>query len=251
MVTTWSLATATCRTAAGETSYQEGRRSPRTRSAFRVSASSLKIVLTLRLKSKNFRMKKRKRKLDDIIIEMKGMIEDGQDDEAFRKFPRNYLTYGEKLKSIIHQKRDFFRLTATPALALGGPGEGKSALLQGRLSKLLQQNWTPSSSIVLMRKCTRMCCFKILITPRSRVLRRSAPSSSRASVMRRGILSTKSTRVPRSLASRSSFRPTSVSDQVLPEDTKGRHEQLTALTRRYWQVNIRALLPHPWVEATP
>ena len=37
----------------------------------------------------------KKRKLDDIIIEMRGMLEEGKDDECFTKFPRTYLTYGE------------------------------------------------------------------------------------------------------------------------------------------------------------
>ena len=43
----------------------------------------------------------KKRKLDDIIIEMRGMIEKGEDDQAFKKFPRNYLTYGEKIKAMV------------------------------------------------------------------------------------------------------------------------------------------------------
>ena len=73
----------------------------------------------------------KKRKLDDIIIEMKDLIEQGQEQEAFKKFPRNYLTYGEKIKTMIHQRRDFFTTQANPHVWLTGlPGAGKSALLQ-------------------------------------------------------------------------------------------------------------------------
>lgn len=73
----------------------------------------------------------KKRKLDEIIIEMKDMIEKGEEEEAFKKFPRNYLTYGEKLKAIIYQKRDFFKSDGHPHIWLhGGPGTGKSAVLQ-------------------------------------------------------------------------------------------------------------------------
>ena len=51
----------------------------------------------------------KKRKIDDVLIEMRTMIEEGKEKEAFTKFPRNYLTYGEKLKAMITQKRDFFQ----------------------------------------------------------------------------------------------------------------------------------------------
>lgn len=48
----------------------------------------------------------KKRKIDDVLIEMRGMIESGDDNGAFKKFPRTYLQYGEKIKALTLQKRD-------------------------------------------------------------------------------------------------------------------------------------------------
>ena len=39
--------------------------------------------------------------------------------------------------------------------------------------------------------------------------------------------------------------------EVLPEETKGRNDQLAALTRRYWQINIRNLLPFLGLKLLP
>ncbi|GLE06872.1 hypothetical protein PINS_up016541 [Pythium insidiosum] len=69
----------------------------------------------------------KKRKLDDIIMEMRGMIEEGKDEEAFKKFPRNYLTYGEKIKSLVVQTCS--RLTETPMCGCG--------VFQVRINRLL------------------------------------------------------------------------------------------------------------------
>lgn len=72
----------------------------------------------------------KKRKLDEILIEMKDMIMNNQEDEAFKKFPRNYLTYGEKIKAMVLQKRDFFQTQQHPNIWLYGyAGTGKTALL--------------------------------------------------------------------------------------------------------------------------
>lgn len=73
----------------------------------------------------------KKRKLNDIIVEMKGMIEEGREKEAFAKFPRNYLTYGEKIKAMVTQQRNFFKSDGHPHIwIMGAPGSGKSAILQ-------------------------------------------------------------------------------------------------------------------------
>ena len=72
----------------------------------------------------------KKRKIDDILIEMKDLIEKDQGEEAFKKFPRNYLTYGEKIKAMVTQKRDFFKTNGNPHIWLHGyPGTGKTAVL--------------------------------------------------------------------------------------------------------------------------
>lgn len=72
----------------------------------------------------------KKRKIDEILIDMRSMIESGQEKEAFTKYPRNYLTYGEKIKAMVNQKKDFFKTNGDPHIWLFGyPGTGKTALL--------------------------------------------------------------------------------------------------------------------------
>lgn len=72
----------------------------------------------------------KKRKVDDILIDMRAMIENGEDKEAFTKYPRNYLQYGEKIKALVTQKRDFFKSNGDPHIWLYGfPGSGKTSIL--------------------------------------------------------------------------------------------------------------------------
>jgi hypothetical protein len=73
----------------------------------------------------------KKRKVDDILIEMRDMLQDGKDEECFKKFPRNYITYGSRLKAMVVQKRNFFGARTDPHIWLYGfAGTGKSAIMQ-------------------------------------------------------------------------------------------------------------------------
>ena len=73
---------------------------------------------------------KKKRKVDEIIIDMRKLIEDGKAEEAWKKYPRNYITYGERLKAMVSQKRDFFKNKGDPHMwVFGYPGTGKTAVL--------------------------------------------------------------------------------------------------------------------------
>jgi hypothetical protein len=72
----------------------------------------------------------KKRKIDDVLIEMRTLLEEGKEKEAWEKYPRSFLQYGEKLKAMIHQKRDKLKSTGNPHIWLhGAPGSGKSAIL--------------------------------------------------------------------------------------------------------------------------
>lgn len=73
----------------------------------------------------------KKMKTDEIIIDMRKMIEDGQDKEAFTKYPRNFIQYGEKIKSLITQQRkQFFGKHTDPHIWLYGfPGSGKTTVM--------------------------------------------------------------------------------------------------------------------------
>lgn len=83
----------------------------------------------------------KKRKVDEILIEMRGMIESGEDEQAFKKFPRTYIQYGERLKAMISQKRDQLSTTGDPHIWLfGKAGEGKSALLSYVYPKTYKKN---------------------------------------------------------------------------------------------------------------
>lgn len=85
----------------------------------------------------------KKRKLDDILLEMREDLESGRDEECFRKFPRNYLMYGEKIKALLSQKRDFFKSDekSHPHIWLYGyPGTGKTSILQYIYPKTYKKN---------------------------------------------------------------------------------------------------------------
>jgi hypothetical protein len=72
----------------------------------------------------------KKRKVDEILIDMRGMIEKGEEDQAFTKYPRTFIQYGEKLKALICQRRDQLTSNGHPHIWLyGQPGTGKSAVL--------------------------------------------------------------------------------------------------------------------------
>lgn len=72
----------------------------------------------------------KKRKIDDILIDMRTLVEAGDEKQAFTKYPRNYLIYGERIKAMVKQKRDFFKTNGDPHIWLYGyAGTGKSAVL--------------------------------------------------------------------------------------------------------------------------
>lgn len=47
----------------------------------------------------------KKLKIDEILIIMKEMFENDKEQEAFERFPKNYLQWGEKLKTTMKQRR--------------------------------------------------------------------------------------------------------------------------------------------------
>ena len=72
----------------------------------------------------------KKRKIDEVLIDMRQMIEKGEDGEAWKKYPRTYLQYGEKIKSLLKQRADKLNSNGDPHLwVTGTPGCGKSSLM--------------------------------------------------------------------------------------------------------------------------
>ena len=86
--------------------------------------------------------KEKKMKTDEIIKDMRRLIEEGKADEAFNTYPRNFMQYGEKLKSMVHQKKkSFFGKHVDPHVYLYGyPGSGKTSLLSFVYPKLYRKD---------------------------------------------------------------------------------------------------------------
>lgn len=183
----------------------------------------------------------KKRKLDEIIIEMKDLIENGQEDEAFKKFPRNYLTYGEKIKSIIHQRRDFFKSNGNPHIWLyGGPGTGKSALLQIVYPNYYNKNLDTK---FFDRYDSRVHTHVLLQDVDHGCVERLGPQFFKSICDESGYPVDQKYKTPQierlCILVTSNF---TISD-VMPEDMLGRSENLAAMQRRFFMVNVRDLLP--------
>lgn len=182
----------------------------------------------------------KKRKLDEIIIEMKELIENGQDDEAFRKFPRNYLTYGEKLKSIIHQRRDFFKSSGNPHIWLhGGPGSGKSAIMQVVYPDYYNKNLDTK---FFDRYDNQVHTHVLLQDVDHGTVERLGAQFLKSICDEAGYPVDQKYKTPQierlTILVTSNF---TIRD-VMPEDMPGRRENLAAIERRFYHINVRDLL---------
>lgn len=183
----------------------------------------------------------KKRKLDEIIIEMKDMIERGEDDEAFKKFPRNYLTYGEKIKSIIHQRRDFFQSSGNPHIWLhGAPGTGKSAILQVVYPDYYNKNLDTK---FFDRYDSKTHTHVLLQDVDHGTVEKLGPQFLKSICDEAGYPVDQKYKTPQierlTILITSNF---TIRD-VMPEDMPGRRENLAALERRFFAINVRDLLP--------
>lgn len=183
----------------------------------------------------------KKRKLDDIIIEMKGLIEEGRDDEAFTKFPRNYLTYGEKLKAIIFQKRDFFQTNGDPHVWLmGNPGTGKSALLQLVYPQYFNKNMDTK---FFDRFDQSVHTHVLLQDVDHQSLEKLGVQFFKSICDEAGYPIDQKFKTPQIVRLCILVSSNFTINDVVPEDMKGRRENLAALRRRFFEVNIKDLLP--------
>lgn len=183
----------------------------------------------------------KKRKLDDIIIEMKGMIEEGQEDEAFKKFPKNFLTYGQKIKAMVHQKRDFFKANGDMHIWLNGaPGTGKSALLQVVYPKYWNKNMDNRFFDLFDPK---VHTHILLQDVDHGTMEKLGPQFFKTICDEAGFPIDKKYLTPQIVRSTVLVTSNHSLSDVLPEDLKGRRETLAALNRRFWQVNVRDVLP--------
>jgi hypothetical protein len=182
----------------------------------------------------------KKRKIDDILIEMKGMIETGKEDDAFRKFPRNYLTYGEKIKAMVSQKRDFFKSKGHPHIWLHGyPGTGKTAVLamvypnyyKKNLSNKFFDLYDPNThDHVLLEDLDHEAVNRLGINFIKTICDEAGfPIDQKyktPQLARTTCLVTSNFKIP----------------ELLPFDEPGYEQNVAALERRFWIVNIYELL---------
>lgn len=183
----------------------------------------------------------KKRKLDDIIIEMRGMIEKGEDEEAFKKFPRNFLTYGEKIKSMVMQKRDYFKTKGDPHIWLyGNPGTGKSAVLQVIYPNYYNKNL---DNRFFDRYLDGKHSHVLLQDVDHNVVEKLGVQFFKSICDEAGYPIDAKYKTPQIARLCILVSSNFTIHDVVPEDLKGRNESVRALTRRFWQVNIRDFLP--------
>lgn len=183
----------------------------------------------------------KKRKLDDIIIEMKDLIDAGKDKEAFSKFPRNYLTYGEKLKAMSEQKRDFFKSDGHPHIWLYGlPGTGKSAILQVVYPDYFNKNmdnkfWDRYDPNVH----SHVLCQDV----DHQIIERLGVQFFKSICDEAGYPIDQKYKAPQIMRLCVLVSSNFTINEVMPEDMLGRSVNLSAIQRRFFQVNVKDLLP--------
>lgn len=181
----------------------------------------------------------KKLKVDEILIIMKEMLENDQEDEAFKRFPKNYLQWGEKLKSTMKQRRITACHEGNPHLWVTGyPGTGKTAILNFVYPKAYKKNlynrffdlYDPSEHThVIMEDLDHEAVDKLSINFIKTICdeagfaidqKYKTPQLARTTVL---------------VTSNFSIR------DVVPEGP-GYDQNLTAISRRFWQIKIYELL---------
>jgi hypothetical protein len=181
----------------------------------------------------------KKRKIDDVLIEMRTLIEGGQEDEAFRKFPRNYLTYGEKIKAMVTQKKDFFKTNGNPHIWLYGyPGTGKTAILSYIYPKYFKKNlhnkffdlYNPSEHThILLEDLDHEAVERLSINFIKTICDEA------------GFAIDQKYKTPQLTRTTCLVTSNFTIPEVLP-DGPGREQNKGAILRRFWHVNILSLL---------
>ena len=81
-------------------------------------------------KRKFERSEEEKKETTDVVLKrIRALIEEDKEGEAFEKYPRNYILYGERIKSLIKQKKPQGGKSAPHIWIYGFPGTGKTAIM--------------------------------------------------------------------------------------------------------------------------
>ena len=66
---------------------------------------------------------------DEVLRKIRKLLEEDKDEEAFELYPRNFVLYGERLKSLIKQKKPEGTRPHLHIWLYGFPGTGKTAIM--------------------------------------------------------------------------------------------------------------------------
>lgn len=183
----------------------------------------------------------KKRKLDEILIDMRTMLADGKDEEVFLKYPRNSILYAPRLKAMIHQKADFFGDNSNPHIWLYGfSGAGKTSIMKflypDTYKKDLQNRffdlYDPKQHTHIMLEDLDHDCIdrlgwqfiKTICDPQGFPIdqKYKTPQLTRSTIL---------------VTSNFSIH------ELIGTDTKGIEVQKTSLLRRFWHVRVDKFLP--------
>lgn len=183
----------------------------------------------------------KKRKLDDILLEMRDDLEHGREDECFRKFPRNYLMYGEKIKAMLSQKRDFFKDKKThhPHIWLYGyPGTGKTSILTYIYPNYFKKNLHNKFFDLYDAK---VHTHVILEDLDHEAVERLSLNFIKTLCDPQGFAIDQKYKTPQPTTTNVLVTSNFTIDGIMP-DEKGCEENKAAMLRRFWHVNIFNLL---------
>lgn len=182
----------------------------------------------------------KKRKVDEVLIDMRAMMENGQEEEAFAKYPRNYLIYGSRLKAMVEQKLNFFREEGHPHIWLYGfPGTGKSSILKVVYPNTFKKNLDNKFFDLYDEKRHTHILLEDL---------------DHANVERLGVQFLKTICDETGFPIDQKYKTPQITkatvlvtsnfsiDQVLPDDQKEVEKTIQALLRRFWHVRIDNML---------
>jgi hypothetical protein len=71
----------------------------------------------------------KKETTDTVLKRIRTLLEEGKDSEAFELYPRNFITYGERIKALIQQKKPTTVKNHPHIWIYGFPGTGKTAIM--------------------------------------------------------------------------------------------------------------------------
>lgn len=100
-------------------------------------------VLPLDSKRKRLEESEQEKKMsvNDILKDMRILLENDEDEKCLEKYPKAYYQWAEKIKSTLKQRRTFACNEGNPHLwVTGWPGTGKTAVLTFLYPKLFKKN---------------------------------------------------------------------------------------------------------------